>query len=224
MATPSELQKWRAALQSGIPIIGQLRRRGAMGELESRAHDPLVIPLLSEALSSSNKEIVARADKALRQLEQGEACDTLCDLVIREPEGDAARICTEQQFRHTYPRQNALLLFVTKQLDEYFEEDYKFQELRPAHDAADDAVKRHVLAVVRSGDRRCSAFFSTKTKSLLESSDDEIQLALNNFLRIKDYSELFQAVLQLPLKYGVTILGNLAKTDWQPEDPQLASL
>ena len=307
MATSSEVQKWRAALKSRIPLIGSMRRRGAMAEVESSANDVRVVRLLMEVLSSSDEEIARRADQALRGLAlpaavdvlcaewaksrdrrlesivvekkyvaskplelrlltalkcgkrmgpvppravplllpliddsdatiatgaesslreqpEGEARDALCDLAIREPKGTAARICVEQQFRHTDPRQNALLLFVTEQLEEYFEEDYEFQELRPAYDEADEAVKGHVLAVVRGGDRRCAAFFGTKSKSLLESSDHEIQLALDGFLQHENYSELFQACLQLPLKYGVRILENLSKTDWQPDDPQLASL
>ena len=307
MATSSELQKWRAALKSRVPIIGRARRRGAMDELESRASDPTVIPVLIEALSSSDEEIAQRADQVLRTLEpgdardalcvgwaksrdarvesilvdkryvaskpldvwilsalkcgmrispvppqavpfllrlmsdpdaviaaqaksslqklaEGETCDALCKLAIREPKGVAAQMCVEQGFRHTDPAQNSLLLFVTNQLDEYFKEDYEFQQLRPAYDGADDAVKRHVLAVVRGGDRRCAAFFSTKSKSLLESSDQEIRLALDNFLQHENHPELFQACLQLPLKYGVRILESLSKTDWQPDDPQLASL
>ena len=224
MATSSELQKWRAALQSRMPIIGRMRRRSAMDELEASANDPMVMPILVEALGASDKEISRRADQVLRQLEPGEACDALCDLAIREPKGDAARMCVEQRFRHTNPRQNALLLFVTEQLEEYFQEDYKFQELRPAYDSADDAVWQHVLGIVRGGDRRCAAFFSTKSKSLLESSDHEIQLALDNFMEHENYSELFQACLQLPLKYGVRVLESLSKTNWQPDDPQLQSL
>ncbi len=224
MATPNELNKLREALHSRIPIIGRMRRRNAMQKMESQRNDPTVIPILVEAVSSTDKETVQRADQALRRLEQGEASDALCSLAIREPKGYAARVCNEQRFRHSDPRQNAVLLFVTEQLEEYFQEDYEFQELRPAYDAADDEVKRHVLAIVRGGDRRCAAFFSTKSKTLLESSDHEIQIALESFLKHKNYAELFQACLQLPLKYGVRILESLSKTDWQPDDPQLQSL
>lgn len=224
MATSTELQKWRAALQSRMPIIGRKRRRSAMAELESRVDDPTVIPILIEALGTPDKETAQAANQVLRRLESGEALDALCELAIHEPKSEVARICIEQKYQHTNPRQSALLLFVTEQLDEYFQADYEFQELRPAYDAADEVVQRHVLAIIRGGDRRCAAFFSTRSKSLLESSDHEIQLALDNFLHHKEYSELFQACLQLPLKYGVRILENLSSTDWQPDDPQLASL
>ena len=224
MATSTELQKWQAALNNRIPILGGMRRRKAMDEIESRINDPDVIPLLIKAVSHSDESIANRADAALRKLEPGEACDRLCDLATREPKGRMAKICIKQEYRHTDPQQNVLLLFVTQQLEEYFKEDYEFQHLRPAYDAAGDGVKRHVLEIVRGGDRRCAGFFSTKSKTLLESSEEEILAAINGFLKHKNYSELFQACLQLPLKYGIRVLERLAKTKWTPDDAELASL
>ena len=194
MATPQELEQWRRGLRATFPILGGLRRRWAVTALASRLADPEVIPLLVEAHAGNDTEVASRARAALEGLPPGPARDALCDAVITDPAGPAARICAEKGMRPSDHERACLFLFVTRQLDAYFHEDFEFQNLRLEYERADAAVRAYVMDVVRSGDRRCAGFIGTR-KALAECSEVEIKLAIDSWLRHQDWPRLFRGFL-----------------------------
>jgi hypothetical protein len=218
------LKKWRDALDATFPIVAGLRRKAAMTAMESQRNDPDVVPLLVRALDAKEPAIAARAGAALSDVTQREAIDVLCDEAIKNPAGAAAKLCLRTDKRPSDHERLCLFLFVTRQLDAYFQEDFEFQNLRPQYDRADATVQAHVMDVVRSGDRRCLGFFGTRSKPLSECTEPEIKLAMDSCLRHQDWARLFQACLDLPLKYSLPALAPLRQSKWEPESLDLRSV
>lgn len=230
MTTSKQIEKWRQALGSSFPLIGRVRRRMAIRELTSRRSEPEVIRLLVEALGSADEEIAAEASSALRDLSAQEAIDTLCEEAIKAPQGPAARLCVATNRRHSDHEKNCLYLFVTRQLDVYFQKDLEFQALRLEYDRSDATVQRHVMEIVRGVDQRCTGFSVSgvnragEPKPLTECTEAEIKLALDCWVRQGQWEILLQACLELPLKYSWAVLEPLRASGWQPESPDLKSV
>jgi len=226
MATTIELEKWRKDLQASFPVFGGMKRRGAMQALEQRTNEPEVIPLLAEALGHSDAEIAARAGTALKGLHARPAVDALCELAEAAPTGPVARLCIEKGYRPSVEERDALFLFVTRQLDLYFKEydQDHFETLRREYDRAKPAIRDLVMEVVRSGDVRCLPFIQRPRKTLQESTEAEIKLAIQSCLRHRDWPGLFRLCLELPLKYSFPALAHFRDCGWEPEKPELKSL
>lgn len=175
-------------------------------------------PVLLANLRDREEDIRRQADAVLRSLPKGPACDAICEAAIRNPAGDEAKYCGPGGLRHSDKGRRCLLLFVTRQLDEYFEEDDQFQYLRPEYDSADAAVRELVMDVVRSGDRRCLGLLGGR-KALSECSEQEIGLAVDSAKRHKDWPRLYRFAIELPLKYSLPLLEILRAESWRPEDP-----
>ena len=219
---PQELEQCRQRLKNHLPLIGTWLRRKAVGKLaEDSSAD--AVPLLLDALADSDQKIRLTADAALRGLRQRDAVDALCRVAIREAGGAVAKLCLETRKRPSDHEQACLLLFVTRQLDDYFKEDFEFQGLRQAYDRADEGVKAHVMEVVRSGDRRCLGFFGRR-KRLSECTEEEIELAIDSALRHRDWPRLFHAFQELPMKHGYPLLEYFRKSGWEPEQADLKAL
>ncbi|MGM0488956.1 MAG: HEAT repeat domain-containing protein [Planctomycetota bacterium] len=306
MITQKQLNKWKHALRSTVPVIGPMRQRAAIKALEEHRDHPETIPLLAEAATISQKDVSERAaqalanlkaqpaidalcalwakgrqerlgaivaeqgyiaskplrvkvlsilkcrkrlatdradvarffvsllrdrdevlrtgaEKSLKNASPGPAQDALCEEAIQNPKGQAAKLCVERGFRPSDHERLCLFLFVTRQLDAYFKEDYEFQSLKLEYDRAGATVQGHVMEVVRSGDRRCAGFFGTKSKPLTECSETEIKLAMDSWARHRDWVRLFQACLELPLKYSFAAFPLFRDSGWQPDSEDLRS-
>jgi hypothetical protein len=197
-------------------------RRQATRNL-ARDSSAAAVPLLTEALADTDARVREAADAALRALRDRDAVDVLCRVAMADPTGAAAKICIAGRKRPSDHEEACLLLFVTRQLDEYFKEDFEFQGLRQAYDRAGDQVKAHVMDIVRSGDRRCLGFFGRR-KPLSECSDSEIRIAIDSALRHRDWPRLFRAFQELPMKHGFTLLDQFRKSAWEPEQADLKAL
>ena len=225
MPTDEELGKWRRALRATFPVIGTFRRRGAVKKLAQSRNEAKAVPLLIEAFGSGDRKAAERAGAALRDLDNGDAVDALCDEVVRNPSGPLAQLWLERGYRPTEDEEFSLALFVTRQLDTYFKEfgEDEFQHLRMAYDRGDQRIKANVMDVVRSGDRRCLGFFGRR-KPLRECTAEEIRLAIESWLRHKDWPRLFQAFKDLPMSYGFPLLAYFRESGWEPRDPDDKSL
>ncbi|MDP2997714.1 MAG: HEAT repeat domain-containing protein [Bryobacterales bacterium] len=216
------LDQARKRLRNRWPLVGTGIRCKAARELAADGSAEAV-PLLIEALADSDAEVRATAGGALGELRERDAVDALCRAAVGEPAGAAAKICIEARKRPSDHEEACLLLFVTRQLEEYFVEDFEFQGLRQAYDGASDEVKTLVMDVVRGGDRRCLGFFGRR-KPLGECNESEIKLAIESALKHRDWPRLFRAFQELPMKYGFPLLDQFRKAGWEPEQADLKSL
>lgn len=187
------------------------------------------VPFLTSLLSDSDPIVRASAVKSLEQVAPGAAQDALCEEAIKSPKGEAARLCLRMGKRPGNHERLCLFLFVTalldrRQLDHYFNEDPQFQTLRFQFMRADVAVQEHVLEVARFGDPRCAGLFKTRNRPLTECTDTELRLAIKSWLYHADWTSLFQACLELPLRWSLAALKFLRDSNWEPEPPELNSL
>lgn len=217
-----QIESLSRRLKSRMPLLGGQRRRKGCEALAADG-GPEAVPLLLGALASEDPQVRAVAETGLRQLRRPDAVDALCEAAIRDPAGQAARLCVQTGKRPSRTERACLFLFVTKQLDAYFQEDYQFQNLRMEYDQADETVREHVMAVIRTGDRRCQEFLGVG-RHLHECTDAQIQGALEAALRRRNWPWLFKALLQLPMKHGYPLIEHFRKSGWQPEDPRERSL
>ena len=218
-----DLTRLRRALDASLPVIGPWRRRRAAARLELEKERPVVVSFLVELFESHRKENSAWAAQVLSSLQTPTARDTLCEAALGRPRGGGATVAMATGYQPTDPERACVFLFVTRQLDRYFEEDFEFQNLRLEYDRAEPELRAHILSVLRSGDSRCLGFFGAR-KKLSECSSREIMLALQSFRKHGDHARLFRSFLELPLKYGLPILGELAATGWEPDDAVEKSL
>lgn len=174
--------------------------------------------LLLQGLKDADPDVRSQADAEIRRLPKGPVCDAICEIAIRDPNGDAAKVCDSAGLLPAEQGRLCLLLFVTRKLDTYFKEDDNFRYLRAEYDAADPTVQEHVLSVVRSGDRRCGGFLGGR-KQLRECTEVEIGVAIDSAAGHRDWARLFRAVQELPLKYGLPVVEMLRTSGWSPEDP-----
>ena len=181
-----------------------------------------VIPFFISLLADADEAVRCGAARSLEQMAPGAAQDALCDEAIKNPTGAAAKLCLATGKRPSDQERACLFLFVTRQLDEYFQEDFEFQNLRLQYGRADSLVREHIIAVLRSGDRRTTGFW---TKSpLSESSEEETRLACESWLQHAEWPQLFRACLQLPLKLSLDLWSALVKSGWKPEARDEAAL
>jgi len=223
MLTDAQLNLWQHHLSSSAPILGWLRRRRAIAAIEGQPDEPQVVPLLVEAAASSDARVAARAAQALQKITAPAAVEALCTAAIHDPNGIAGRTALDRQLRPADHERLCLFLFVTRQLDDYFREDFEFQSLRLEYERAGAVVRENVMAVVRSGDRRCASFIGTR-KPLADCSAQEIQLALESWRRHGEWPRYFQACLELPLQHSLTAWPALRGSGWAPDDAALASV
>ena len=221
--TAPDLPRLQKALNASLPVLGRWRRRRAAARLELEKERPQVVELLATLLGSPCEAQRVWASEVLASLQTTAARDALCEAAVLDPGGLVGAVTMEAGYEPTDPERACLFLFITRQLDRYFEEDYKFQNLRLEYDRAPPHLRARILSVLRSGDPRCLGFFGTR-KKLSECSAREIMLALQSFRKHRDHDRLFRAFLELPLKYGLPILRELGATRWAPEDPVEQSL
>ena len=218
MTSPRELDSLLRSLRARAPLFGHWRRARALRRLAALKDDPAVVPLLLEAADQPHARTSERARAVLSSLASVPAIDALCEAAIASPRSVAAEICRETRRGPSDHDRACVFLFVTGQLDAYFREDDGFQSLRLEYERAGRALREEILRVVRSGDRRCLGFFGAR-KRLADCTEAEISLALQFFRKHSDWPRLFQAFLELPLKYGFLILRELGRVSWRPDDP-----
>ncbi len=216
-----------AAQPVEVRVLSALRANKGM----SLAEEVPALQSLVEAAQDADVVLAQRAEATLRALSAPELRTALCRLAVSSPMSVAAKICIEYGWRPPDPEEACLFLFVTRQLDAYFGEDYEFQNLLLQYDRADATVRGHVMDVARSGDRRCAGFFlgaggglGGTRKPLSECTDHEVQYAIESGLRHQDWPWLFRAFLGLPLKYGFRLLGPLRRSGWEPDTDELRRL
>ncbi len=71
--------------------------------------------------------------------------------------------------------------------------------------------------------RQLDEFFGTKSKPLAQCSETEIKLALDSWLRHRDWPRLFQACLELPLRHSFAVFPRFRQSRWEPEADDLRS-
>ncbi|MBI1792224.1 MAG: hypothetical protein HYR60_32270, partial [Acidobacteria bacterium] len=210
-----------AAEPVDIRVLSALKAGARAGLVEN----PAALDVVIQSLGDSDADVARAADEVLRATEDRRLADRLCAIASHDPSGRMARICVESGKRPSDPEQRALYLFITRQLDAYFEDDHDFENLWTAFDRAPQDQKDLVLDVARSGGRGAAAFFGRRKKPLTECNEREIKHGIEVALQHGNWPELFKMFTQMPLRYAFPLIEKFRASQWAPEaDDQRALL
>jgi hypothetical protein len=180
------------------------------------------VKTLAALLDDKQAQVRAGAEAALRSLASPARQSDLCEVVIGTPGGTAARLSVERRFLPAEPHRLCIYLFLTRQLDRYFELDPDFTQLRLEYEQADAGVKANVMEVVRDHpDARLAGFQPARSAAATE---DEIRVALESARRHKNWRMLWERYREYPLRYTQDIPAALRDAAWRPEGDGEAAL
>ena len=168
-------------------------------------------------LKDRQPEIRTAAGTALRSLQRTSLQSALCELAISQPDGQIAGLCKESGYVPTDDERACLYLFITRQLDAFFERDADFAHLYPAYEHADSTLKERIMEIVQTGDIRCRGFFGRR-KPLSECKDDEIAITIRSARSYLEWDTLWGLFKELPLRLSEEIPGWLRAAGWRPTD------
>jgi hypothetical protein len=184
-----------------------------------------LVPCIIALLKDQDELVRANASRSLELIQAGPAQDALCEEALKDPRGPVADLCVRTGKRPSQPERACLFLFVTRQLDAYFQEDFEFQNLRLQLQRSDPALRAQVMEVYRSsGDRRLAGLIEAERRTLGQLSEDELLLLFNSWVEHQDWPRLFQASLELPLRYSWKGFAALRQSGWEPENAELKSV
>ena len=184
-------------------------------------NNPELLEAVVPALEDQDGVVSSAGEETLRATSAPRLVDRLCALATGVPKGRLARLCVDTGKQPSAPEDRALFLFVTGQLDAYFEDDHEFENLRPAYERAPQNIRDLVLEIARSGDRRAADFFPKAigtTKRLTECSEREIRHGIEVAVRDRNWQELFRMFTQMPLRYGYPLLEEFRASGWEPDE------
>lgn len=216
-------KRYVAAKPPDLRALSALKAR----ETKLLVNNPELLEAVVPALEDPDSVVSSTAEETLLATSAPRLVDRLCALASGNPKGRLARLCVASGKQPSAPEDRALFLFVTGQLDAYFEDDHEFESLRPAYERASQNIKDVVLEVARSGDRRAAEFFPKAigaTKRLTECGEREILHGIEVAVRDRNWPELFRMFTQMPLRYGYPLLEDFRASGWEPDDEEKRTL
>lgn len=182
-----------------------------------------MVPFLAEQLARDDESMKESVQHALKSVSSGPELEALCDEVIRQPRGPLAKICRNTDKYPADPERRCLFLFVTGQLDRYFEEDPDFACLRSIVGRSDAIVQQRVKEGLQTGDSRCVGWFSGGLP-LCHRDQSEIEAALDLFEHTEQWELLLTSCLELPLELTWHRYSRIKASGWEPNSLALRKL
>src|SRR5665213_1971644 len=78
MSKKTELELLSEALDASFPVLGAMKRRGAIKKVALRRNEPACVSLLVKGLRSADPQVASSARSALTDLSDQAAIDSLC--------------------------------------------------------------------------------------------------------------------------------------------------
>ena len=178
----------------------------------------VVEPLL-RAYEDNDATIVEQARFTLRQLENREAREAVCRLVIEKDHPIAQEAAIQGKYAPSDEYQRALFFFLTEQWDLYEDLDFDQRMLRTTYDAADDVLCQRIrdrmraagrtdfLTIVAGGDYRSRVAVMTLS---------ETEFLVKMLAEKAEWAKLWGLVFELPFSWSVRILQILTQNGWIP--------
>jgi hypothetical protein len=182
----------------------------------------MVLPLVI-MISDKDTVLAKRAATMLRTISDLEAQSALCRITLRDPTGLLAKICVDCGYRPLKRQELCLFLFLTRQLEEYIKVDKDFKYLRMSFEQGDPLIKTFIKTVIQLEKERFEDFFVGKVP-VSECSDTEIMKAIHSCILKKNFSLLFRAFLQIPFKFGYSLMDQFRRSNWLPDTYEMRKL
>lgn len=209
--------EWVASMPPEVKVLTALKV-GRMDEATG-GDERFVEPLLA-ACEDADPIIAARARQALLGLQEEEAREALCRLVIVRDDPRAREVALEADYYPEDEQQRALFFFLTEQWERYEGLDFDQRLLRTAYAVADDAVRQRVRDKLRAAGR--TDFLTVIAgrdyqARAAEMAPGEIDLLIQTLTANEEWPRLWNLACEVSLCRSARIVETLAGAGWAPE-------
>ena len=210
------------------PTEARIRSGLKAGRGEELKEEAGGMPELVRAWEDTDPVIAANARAALGDLRTVEAIEALFEQVLTSPtSAELITLIDQRRYRPADEGRWFLYLAMAGRFDEYLEEDFEFQRLRPEFRGAPEALQQRIReAILRSGDLRMNALFVTerREKLLAQLSQGDADTLVRINVRNQNWDELFSYFWILPARQILAATVALLQAGWLPADPDRAEL
>jgi hypothetical protein len=221
-----QIEKSAKNLNFRFPIIGHLIRMNAVKKLADDS-SAASIPLLANALDSSDGKVAEVANSALGSLNKKEDIELLCEGIISGSMEKAAPIAVQKKYKPANAGRRCLFYVITGQTEEYFDLDFEFEHLRAEYMAAPEPVQQRIrTAIQQSGDHRLMGMFGEVRRRFVakDLTGHEAELMLDVYARNRQWEEIFALLFFSPLSLIPQAIDKLLASGWEPADEEQKTL
>ena len=210
--------EWVASMPPEVKVLTALKV-GRMDEA-SGGDERFVEPLLT-ACEDADSIIAERARQALLRLQEEEAREALCRLVIERDDPLAREVALEVDYYPEDKQQRALFFFLTEQWERYEGLDFDQRLLRTAYAVADGAVRWNVREKLRAAGR--TDFLTVIAgrdyqARVAEMTPGETDLLIQTLTANGAWSELWGLACEISFCRSTRIVETLAGAGWAPQE------
>jgi WD40 repeat protein len=194
--------------------------RAGLSILETNNPSSLVRPLL-HALSDQDDTIAKKAQSTLfKMLRDGEACETLCKLVIEDGIPHAQDIALRIGISPRNPRDRALFFFLNEQWDEYEKSDFDMSLLRQWFEHGGKKLRGRIAeTALRAGRLELVELISgaRHRRRMNEMTIREWEAAFSILRERRDWEIMWRLSISAPAVWAVAALRILHEAGWRPD-------
>ncbi|MDA1275099.1 MAG: hypothetical protein O2960_13785 [Verrucomicrobia bacterium] len=230
--------EWRDPVSSRVVCVNQLVARApplvhvltllrnARTDLLSIAAASLVEPI-AQALFDQDSEIRNAAETALGCLENPEAKDMVCQLVIDFGLPEYRKIAARAGYLPSDPAQRALFFFLTEQWDRYLELDFDQKFLGMQFENGTAKIRSRIAETARLAGRTewIKVIHSgRRSRRLKELSDEEWDAAVTVMEAGKRWIEMWHLAQSAQADWAWRLIDRLRQSAWTPAEPSDVAL
>ncbi|MFI0484034.1 WD40 repeat domain-containing protein [Actinomadura sp. 9N215] len=181
---------------------------------------PEAVRALAVALAAGRDERTAAiATGALTGLDDPACVDAVCEVMIADGGDRLADLVRAAGYRHSSPADQALLLFLAGDFEEYAELDFDGSMLAAAHVAADEGLRARLADRARESARMewVAAIVSARGPERLMSRR-EWEAAVETLTVREQWARLWRLAQDAPAPWAARMLRVLSEREWRPRD------
>lgn len=206
---------------ASAPIKAQVLSALKTGHVEQLTEgDADVVEELVYACEDFDDDISGNARRMLMQLQQEEAKEALCRIVIEHDHPIALEITLETGYLPRDASQRALFLFLTEQWERYEVLDFDHYLLGAAHRTASPELRQRIADKLRKAGRTdfltvlAGADYYSRAADM---TPEETEVLVNMLSAGQEWTKLWKLAFEIPFVWSIRIVKTLHDNTWQPE-------
>ena len=211
---------WVASAPAEVKVLSAL----LVGQWEGvTAGGKDVVAPLVQGCEDADPTLAARAQQALHNLQNSEAQEILCRMVLDSDQPTAREVARAAQYAPQELQQRALFYFLTEQWDKYETLDFDQTLLRAMYEVGDARLRQRVAATARRAGRVEWIEVVTGGRQrwrLGEMTDGEWEATLVLLSTQKHGEAMWRLAQVAPAVWSVRFLRQLADMAWMPQVKQ----
>jgi hypothetical protein len=210
-------REWVASTPPEVKVLTALKVERL--DVVTQGGEEVVEPLV-QACADRDPDIGARARQALPHLENEDAQEAFCRLLVERDHPVAREAAIVAGYLPRDEQQRALFLFLTEQWERYDDLDFDRQLLRAAYAVAEGQLRDRVREKLRAAGRTdflpiiAGADYRDRATEMTASERDVLlqTLAANH-----EWEILWRLAFDVPFFQSAYIVKTLARNGWRPE-------